>query len=68
MKKNHTNLESFWNVVISVASIMVEDEVAVISKTDAVGVVIDLVKIINEGALHTFITESENNFMMKSAK
>ena len=50
--------------MISVASIMVEDEVAVITKTDAVGVIIDLVKIINEGTLHTFITKSEYNFMM----
>ena len=50
--------------MISVASIMVEDEVAVVSKTDAVGVVIDLIKVINEGAFHTFITKSEGNFMM----
>ena len=50
--------------MISVASIMVEDEVAVITKTDAVGVVIDLVKIINEGTLHTFITKSKDNSMM----
>ena len=50
--------------MISVASIMVEDEVAVISKTDAVGVVIDLIKVIHEGALHTFITKSEDDFIM----
>ena len=50
--------------MISVASIMVQNEVAVISKTDAVSAVIDLIKIINEGAFHTFITKSKDYFMM----
>ena len=47
--------------MISVAAIMVEDEVAVISKTDAVGIVVDVIKIVNEGTLHTFIAEPKKN-------
>ena len=49
--------------MISVASVMVEDEVAVIAKTDAVGVVIDVIKVINEGTLHTFITEPKEDYL-----
>ena len=40
---------------------MVENKVAVIAKTDAVGVVVDLIKIINEGTLHTFITKPKKS-------
>ena len=51
------HLESPRQVVVVVAAVIVEDEVAIVAQAEAGTTVVDGVDVVNEGILHTLVPE-----------
>ena len=51
------HLESPRQVVVVVAAVIVQDEVAIVSQAEAGATVVDGVDVVNEGILHTLVPE-----------